>query len=118
MEGVFGAAIGGQPAFIFTGFMVMIGVANSLAGGGFDFLGNVAFGPVFGPHISFAGGAAAVAAAGALSLGLGGGVALVAGAVGGVLGPFSASSIPGCSLYTATRTWTRRRSRSSRWRRS
>ncbi len=61
--GVFGAAIGGQPAFIFTGFMVMIGVANSLAGGGFDFLGNVAFGPVFGPHISFAGGAAAAFAA-------------------------------------------------------
>lgn len=59
--GVFGASIGGQPAFIFTGFMVMIGVANSLAGGGFDFLGNVAFGPVFGPHISFAGGAAAAA---------------------------------------------------------
>lgn len=59
--GLFGAAIGGQPAFIFTGFMVMIGVANSLAGGGFDFLGQVAFGPVFGPHISFAGGAAAAA---------------------------------------------------------
>ena len=62
--GIFGAAIGGQPAFIFTGFMVMIGVANSLAGGGFDFLTNVAFGPVFGPHISFAGGAAAAAYAG------------------------------------------------------
>ncbi len=59
--GVFGAAIGGQPAFIFTGFMVMIGVANSLAGGDFDFLTNVAFGPVFGPHIAFAGGAAAAA---------------------------------------------------------
>ena len=59
--GIFGTAIGGQPAFIFTGFMVMIGVANSLAGGQFDFLTNVAFGPVFGPHISFAGAAAAAA---------------------------------------------------------
>lgn len=54
-----GAAVGGQPAFIFTGFMVMIGVASSLAGGGVDFLTNVAFGPVFGPHIAFASGAAA-----------------------------------------------------------
>ena len=59
--GLFGAAIGGQPAFIFTGFMVMIGVANTLAGGEFDFLGQVAFGPVFGPHIAFGGGAAAAA---------------------------------------------------------
>lgn len=59
--GLFGAAIGGLPAFIFTGFMVLIGVANSLAGGGFDFLTNVAFGPVFGPHIAFGGGVAAAA---------------------------------------------------------
>jgi len=59
--GLFGAAIGGQPAFIFTGVMVLVGVANSLAGGGYDFLTNVAFGPVFGPHIAFAGGVAAVA---------------------------------------------------------
>lgn len=59
--GLFGAAIGGLPAFIFTGFMVLTGVANGLAGGSYDFLGNVAFGPVFGPHIAFAGGVAAVA---------------------------------------------------------
>lgn len=59
--GLFGAAIGGLPAFIFTGFMVLVGVANGLAGGSYDFLGNVAFGPVFGPHIAFAGGVAAVA---------------------------------------------------------
>ncbi len=59
--GLFGAAIGGLPAFIFTGFMVMVGVANAMAGGEFDFTGNIAFGPVFGPHISFAGGAAAAA---------------------------------------------------------
>ncbi len=59
--GLFGATIGGLPAFIFTGFMVMVGVANAMAGGEFDFTGNIAFGPVFGPHIAFAGGAAAAA---------------------------------------------------------
>jgi hypothetical protein len=59
--GVFGAAIGGLFAFVFTGFMVLIGVGVALAGVEFNFLGTVAFGPVFGPHISFAGGVAAVA---------------------------------------------------------
>jgi hypothetical protein len=59
--GLFGSAIGGQPAFIFTGFMVFIGIATSLSGSDYDFLGNVAFGPVFGPHISFAGAVAAAA---------------------------------------------------------
>lgn len=59
--GLFGSAIGGQPAFIFTGFMVFIGVATTLAGSDYDFLTNVAFGPVFGPHISFAGAVAAAA---------------------------------------------------------
>ena len=59
--GIFGAAIGGQPAFIFTGFMVLVGVANGLGGGEYDFLAEVAFGPVFGPHIAFGGGAAAAA---------------------------------------------------------
>jgi hypothetical protein len=56
--GAFGTAIGGQPAFIFTGFCVLIGVALVFSGVEYDFLGNVAFGPVFGPHISFAGGVA------------------------------------------------------------
>ena len=59
--GFFAAAIGGLHAFIFTGFMVLAGHAIILAGGSSDFLGNVAFGPVFGPHIAFAGGVAAVA---------------------------------------------------------
>jgi hypothetical protein len=59
--GFFAAAIGGLHGFIFTGFMVLAGHAIMLAGGSPDFLGNVAFGPVFGPHISFAGGVAAVA---------------------------------------------------------
>lgn len=59
--GVFGAAIGGLPAFIFTGVLVLIGVAVGLAGGQFDAINNLAFGPFFGPHVSFGGGAAAAA---------------------------------------------------------
>lgn len=59
--GFFGAAIGGLPAFIFTGFAVLVGQAIALTTGSTDFLGFVAFGPVFGPHISFAGGVAAAA---------------------------------------------------------
>lgn len=59
--GLFGSAIGGQPAFIFTGFMAFIGIATGLSGSDYDFLTNVAFGPVFGPHISFAGAVAAAA---------------------------------------------------------
>lgn len=59
--GIFGAAVGGLPAFIFTGFAVIAGVAAAIAGSEYDFLTNVAFGPVFGPHISFAGAVAAAA---------------------------------------------------------
>lgn len=59
--GLFGAAIGGLPAFIFTGFAVILGVAAGVGGSDFDVLTNIAFGPVFGPHIAFAGGAAAAA---------------------------------------------------------
>lgn len=59
--GLFGAAIGGLPAFIFTGFAVIAGVSAAIAGSDYDFITNVAFGPVFGPHISFAGGVAAAA---------------------------------------------------------
>lgn len=55
--GAFGAAIGALPAFIFTGLMVIAGEAGGLNG----VTGQVAFGPVFGPHVSFAGGAAAAA---------------------------------------------------------
>ncbi|MGO1591941.1 MAG: hypothetical protein ACTHW1_02945 [Ancrocorticia sp.] len=60
--GAFGAAIGGQTAFIMTGIMYMVGLAGYM--GGFDagvFMDSVVFGPVFGPHIAFAGGAAAAA---------------------------------------------------------
>ncbi len=59
--GLFGAAIGGLPAFVFTGFAVLAGLGLSMTGAEYDFLGNIAFGPVFGPHVSFAGGAAAAA---------------------------------------------------------
>jgi hypothetical protein len=59
--GVFGALIGALPAFIFTGFTGLIGVGLAMAGVEFDFLGQITFGYVFGPHIAFAGGAAAAA---------------------------------------------------------
>ena len=59
--GFFGAAIGGLQAFIFTGFMVLIGIIGLFGGSGTMFMDYVAFGPVFGPHIGFAGGVAAVA---------------------------------------------------------
>jgi len=54
--GAFGAALGALPAFIFTGFLV---IGGTLGGGGQGV--GIGFGPVFGPHISFAGGAAAAA---------------------------------------------------------
>lgn len=60
--GAFGAAIGGQTAFIFTGILYMIGLGGYL--GGVDmgwFMGSIVFGPVFGPHIAFLGGAGAAA---------------------------------------------------------
>ena len=59
--GFFGAAIGGLHAFIFTGFTVMAGVVVAMLGGGSGFISTIAFGPVFGPHIAFAGGVAAAA---------------------------------------------------------
>jgi len=65
--GAFGAAIGALPAFIFTGFAVIGGEAAALGGGeeatgeAMAYTGLVGFGPVFGPHISFAAGAAAAA---------------------------------------------------------
>lgn len=65
--GAFGAALGALPAFAFTGVMVIAGEAATLAGQALGpettipVTGAVAFGPVFGPHISFAGGAAAAA---------------------------------------------------------
>ena len=73
--GAFGAAIGALPAFIFTGFLVMLGEGVRILSGDFSPLlgldpaalesaaitSQIGFGPVFGPHISFAGGVAASA---------------------------------------------------------
>jgi len=59
--GALGASLGANVAFIFTGWFVLAGVAIAAGGGGKDFIGNVAFGPLLGPHISFAGGVAAAA---------------------------------------------------------
>ena len=59
--GLFGAAIGALPTFIFVGFAVLVGIAAGLGGSQFDVLGQIAFGPVLGPHISFEGGVAAAA---------------------------------------------------------
>lgn len=73
--GAFGSAVGALPAFIFTGFMVIAGETASILSGDFlqvlsmdadlansnSITGAIGFGPVFGPHISFAGGAAASA---------------------------------------------------------
>lgn len=60
--GAFGAAIGGQTAFIFTGLMYLIGLGVYMAGiDASPFMDSVVFGPVFGPHIAFAGGATAAA---------------------------------------------------------
>ncbi|AOT71342.1 hypothetical protein [Geosporobacter ferrireducens] len=62
--GVFGATIGALQSFIFTGFLVLAGVAVAASGGTVDITGLVAFGPMFGPHIAFGGGVAAAAFAG------------------------------------------------------
>ena len=66
--GVFGAAIGALPAFAFTGFLVVVGETLAIARLTMapdatvpPVTEAIAFGVVFGPHVSFAGGAAAVA---------------------------------------------------------
>lgn len=59
--GAFGAAVGGQPSFILTGFAGLIGCALVIAGVEYNFNGEVTFGPIFGPHIAFGGGVAAAA---------------------------------------------------------
>lgn len=59
--GFFGAAIGANYAFAFTGVLILLGLGVVAATGDTIILDYVAFGPVFGPHVSFAGGAAAAA---------------------------------------------------------
>ena len=59
--GIFGAAIGALPAFIFTGVTALIGWAVAISTGNSVILDNIAFGGFFGPHVAFAGGVAAAA---------------------------------------------------------
>jgi len=59
--GVFGAAIGALPAFIFTGIMVVAGEMAFIATGNAAVTGYVAFGPFFAPSVAFGGGVAAAA---------------------------------------------------------
>ena len=61
--GIWGAAVGAVPAFIFTGVLAMLG-AIAAASGHTEVL-QIAFGPAFGPHVSFGGGVAAAAFAAA-----------------------------------------------------
>lgn len=59
--GYFGAAIGGNFAFALTGFMILVSWGIFVGSGsdiGFNYL---AFGPVMGPHITFAAGCAGAA---------------------------------------------------------
>lgn len=59
--GAFGASIGALPAFAWTGFMTIAGAVATAIGleGASASLYVAAFGPLFGPHVAFAGGAAA-----------------------------------------------------------
>lgn len=59
--GFIGAAIGGNLAFGFTGIFILLGFGVAMATGSDVVFSYVAFGPVFGPHIAFAGAAAAAA---------------------------------------------------------
>lgn len=59
--GLFGAAIGGLHAFVFTGLIALFGLVSLIADPNSTILSDIAFGPVFGPHIAFAGGVAAAA---------------------------------------------------------
>ncbi len=59
--GLFGAAIGALPAFIFTGIMVIAGEMLFVASENDVVTGMIAFGPFFAPNVSFGGGVAAAA---------------------------------------------------------
>lgn len=62
--GAFGAMIGANFAFSFTGVSILVGFSVAATTGSTLFLDYISFGPVFGPHIAFAGGVAAAAYAG------------------------------------------------------
>ena len=59
--GMFGAAVGAIPAFILTGLAAIISAAVAIITGQGDLIGAIAFGPLLGPHVSFAGGVAGAA---------------------------------------------------------
>ncbi len=62
--GIFAASIGALPAFIMTGVFSVVGAVAGMCGAGdaSNILVNyLAFGPFFGPHVSFAAGVAASA---------------------------------------------------------
>lgn len=59
--GIFAAILGATNAFIFTGFMGLIGVSMQLAGGGDSFVLSFASGPFLAPHIAFNAGVVALA---------------------------------------------------------
>lgn len=71
--GILGAMVGANYAFGFTGVSIIIGFGALAGTGSTTILDYVAFGPVFGPHIAFAGGVAAAAYAGRKGLLEGGG---------------------------------------------
>jgi hypothetical protein len=57
--GLLGAALGGLPVFILCGVAAIVGAGIAAATGDASFSNLVAWGPILGPQISFAGGAAA-----------------------------------------------------------
>ena len=61
--GVIGAAFGAIPAFIITGILAIAGGLIAMAGIPELSVGSITFGVFWGPHIAFAGAAAAAAVA-------------------------------------------------------
>lgn len=60
--GAFGAAMGAFNAFAFMGLVIVVGeVGDMVAEGSLAVTATIGLGPVFGPHIAFAGGVAATA---------------------------------------------------------
>jgi hypothetical protein len=57
--GAFGAAIGALASFILVGLTGIFGIVLAAAGVSFNWFGTIPFGPYLGPHVAFAGGAAA-----------------------------------------------------------
>lgn len=59
--GMIGAILGPITTFIIVGFAGVAGVIATISGSSFDWIGTVALGPIFGPHVAFVGGVAAAA---------------------------------------------------------